>query len=104
MCKDEFTSHFEQMLTFNEEEFDETMGNFVLVAEQVHLAKSRARAARLLNMDPIERAKYEAESYTKDADIDIFKARQEEVAFCTLHLSSLHSSPIFFELAHYSHS
>jgi len=78
VCKDEFTSHFEQNLTFNEEEFDGTMSNFVLVAEQVHLAKSRARAARLLDMDPIERAKYEAESYTKDADIDIFKARQEE--------------------------
>lgn len=77
VSKEEFATEFEKMLTYNEEDFNEAIAQFMVVAEQVHMNKSRIRQERLENMNPIERAQHEAAAFTKDADIDIFKTRQE---------------------------
>eukprot|EP00658_Telonema_sp_P-2_P023334 TRINITY_DN19347_c0_g1_i3.p1 TRINITY_DN19347_c0_g1~~TRINITY_DN19347_c0_g1_i3.p1 ORF type:complete len:1234 (-),score=409.87 TRINITY_DN19347_c0_g1_i3:112-3777(-) len=74
----EFVEAFEKMLSYNTEEFDDTIQSFTAVAEQAHLNKSRKRQMALDKMNPIERAKHEAAAFTKDADIDIFKTKQEE--------------------------
>jgi Ca2+-binding EF-hand superfamily protein len=79
VSKDEFTEHFAENLTYNQEEFDDTMSDFIKVAEHVHLERARQRQLQLANMEPIERAKHEAIAFTKDSDIEIFKARQELV-------------------------